>query len=275
MKFDIEVKLPSSKIKRIQELSNKDYLTIVKYINNGDYYGLNKFFENTVIDDDLNIFDRLYLLLYYRMTFIDSNITIDRDDKQIDISLVTLLNKLEENYRDFELTFSEKDIEVTLDLPTISYYSTIDELFTSTIQKVKIGNKSLTFYELPAAEQSQILDNLPVQIFNKIKDYIESISNDLLDVTVIAGNKAVGVERLGINIISNGLIELIANIFTTDLNQFYKLLYYFQNTITPGSNIFFDLSPIETKIILNQHNLRIEEENKELQKNQQQQQQQQ
>lgn len=273
MKFDIEVKLPSSKIKRIQELSNKDYLTIVKYINNGDYYGLNKFFESTVIDDDLNIFDRLYLLLYYRMTFIDSVITIDRDGKQIDISLVTLLNKLEENYRDFELTFREKNIEVTLDLPTISYYNTIDELFISTIQKVKIGNKSLTFYELPAAEQSQILDNLPVEVFNKIKAYIESISNDLLDVTVIAENKAVGVERFGINIISNGLIELVANIFTTDLNQFYKLLYYFQNTITPGSNIFFDLSPIETKIILNQHNQRIEEENKELQKNQQQQQQ--
>ena len=94
----------------------------------------------------------------------------------------------------------------------------------------------------------------------------------MLDVTVIAENKAVGVERFGINIISNGLIELVANIFTTDLNQFYKLLYYFQNTITPGSNIFFDLSPIETKIILNQHNQRIEEENKELQKNQQQQQ---
>ena len=272
MKFDIEVKLPSSKIKRIQELSNKDYLTIVKYINNSDYYGLNKFFESTVIDDDLNIFDRLYLLLYYRMTFIDSVITIDRDGKQIDISLVTLLNKLEENYRDFEHTFSEKNIEVTLDLPTISYYSTIDELFTSTIQEVKIGNKSLNFYELSAVEQSQILDNLPVEIFNKIKAYIESISNDLLDVTVIAENKAVGVERFGINIISNGLIELVANIFTTDLNQFYKLLYYFQNTITPGSNIFFDLSPIETKIILNQHNQRIEEENKELQKNQQQQQ---
>ena len=131
MKFDIEVKLPSSKIKRIQELSNKDYLTIVKYINNGDYYGLNKFFESTVIDDDLNIFDRLYLLLYYRMTFIDSIITIDKDGKQIDISLVALLNKLEENYRDFELTFREKNIEVTLDLPTISYYNTIDELFIS------------------------------------------------------------------------------------------------------------------------------------------------
>ena len=116
MKFDIEVKLPSSKIKRIQELSNRDYLTIVKYIQNGDYYGLNKFFENTIIDTDLNIFDRLYLLLYYRMTFIDGVITIDKDSRQVDINLVSLLNKLEENYRDFELIFTEKDIEVTLDL---------------------------------------------------------------------------------------------------------------------------------------------------------------
>ena len=273
MKFDIEVKLPSSKIKRVEELSNKDYLTIVKYIQNGDYYGLNKFFENTIIDTDLNIFDRFYLLLYYRMTFIDGVITIEKDGRQIDINLVSLLNKLEENYSDFELTFTEKDIEVTLDLPTISYYRTIDELFISAIKTLKVGNKSLNFYELPVDEQSQILDNLPIEVFNKIKDYIESISNDLLDVTVIAENKAVGVERFGINVISNGLMDFIAKVFTTDLNQFYKLLYYFQNTITPGSNIFFELSPIETKIILNEHNKRIEEENKELQKNQQQQQQ--
>lgn len=272
MQFDIEVKLPSGKVTRVEELCNRDYLTIVKYIHNEDYYGLNKFFENLVLDKDLHLFDRFYLLIYYRMVFVDSIITLNKDEKQIDIDLATLLNKLEERYRDFELVFVEKNIEVTLDLPNITYYSSIDELFFSTIKNLKINSKTLNFHELSNKEQSVILDNLPVEIFNTIKNYIETIASDLLDVTVITENKSVGIERVGINVINNGVIEFIANIFNTDLNQFYNLIYYFQNTITPGSNIFFELSPIEAKILLNQHNKRIEEENKELKKNQQQQQ---
>jgi hypothetical protein len=272
MRFDIEVKLPSGKVQRVEELCNRDYLTIVKYIHNDDYYGLNKFFENLVLDKALNIFDRFYLLIYYRMVFVDSIITITKNEKHIDVDLTSVLDKIESSYRDFEVVFVEKNIEVVLDLPNISYYTSIDEMFFSTIKTLKIDSNLLNFEELSTKEQTEILDNLPVEIFNKIKSYIETIASDLLDVTVISENKFVGVERLGVNVINNGIIDFIANIFNTDLDQFYKMLYYFQNTITPGSDIFFELSPIETKILMNQHNKRIEEENKELKKNQQQQQ---
>ena len=60
--------------------------------------------------------------------------------------------------------------------------------------------------------------------------------------------------------------QTITNILSTDLAAFYKLVYMFQNTIMPGSNLFFELSPIETKIILNEHSRRVKDENDKLQK---------
>lgn len=270
MQFDIEVKLPSGKIRRVPELSNADYLTIVKYIQNSDYYGLNTFFESTILDSDLNIFDRFYLLLYYRMTFIDDKIVINKDERQIDISLVSLLDKLEANYKDLETTFVEDGITIALDLPTISYFRNVDDLFISTIKSIEFGKKSLNFWTLDEEEKAAVLDNLPVSVFNHIRQYIETISKDLLDVTIIPENQSIGVERFGVDVIGNGVIEFIANIYTTDLNGFYNMIYLFQNTITPGSDTFFKMSPIEAKIIMAHHNKRIKDENEEIKKQQQQ-----
>ena len=71
MRFNVKIKLPSGKERRVQELSNKDYLTIIKFAENKDYEGLNLFFEDIILDPDLNIFDRLYILIYIRMLFVD------------------------------------------------------------------------------------------------------------------------------------------------------------------------------------------------------------
>ena len=128
MRFNVKIKLPSGKERRVQELSNKDYLTIIKFAENKDYEGLNLFFEDIVLDPDLNIFDRLYILIYIRMLFVDDMLVISNDERQIDVSLVTLLNTLESNYKDLETVFEENGIKVVLDLPSLSFFSKVDEL---------------------------------------------------------------------------------------------------------------------------------------------------
>ena len=268
MSFNVKIRLPSGKERRIPELSNQQYLTIVKFAVNKDYEGLNLFFESIILDADLNIFDRFYLLIYLRMLFIDDKLIINRGERQIDVSLVTLLDALETNYKDLETSFVEDGVQVVLDLPAMSYFNKVDDLFTGSIKNLTIGDRTLNFYELTSKEQTDILDNLPSSIFNKIKAYIESISNDLLDVTVIAENKSIGIERFGVDVIGNGAIQFIGDIFTTDLDQFYNMIYFFQNIITPGSDLFFKLSPIESKIIMNHHNKKIKEENNRLAKQQ-------
>jgi len=87
-----------------------------------------------------------------------------------------------------------------------------------------------------------------------------------MNITLIDANESIGVEKFSIDLIGNGVMQFITSIFSTSLESFYELVYIFSNTITPGSDIFFELSPVESKILLNQHNKRVKEENDQLQK---------
>ena len=143
MEFSIEVALPSGKKIRVKELKNSEYLSIIKFTENRDFKGLNDFFEALYIRPDLNIIDRIYLLLYIRMTSIEPDINITVDNKSISISVASMLDKIESSYVDLETTIEVNGIVVTLDLPCISYYETVDDLLIATIKHIQIGNESI------------------------------------------------------------------------------------------------------------------------------------
>ena len=266
MEFNVEIVLPSGRKCRVEELHNKEYLSIIKFAQNNDFVGISRLLDELFIEPDMNIFDRFYLLIYVRMLFIEGNIALNVEDRQVDVQLSAILDKLEANYVDLETKFEDNGIEITLDLPCISYYEHIDELFISTIKSVKIADAIVEFNTLSEEEQGQVMENLPASMFNHIEKFVRTTQETLLDVAIIDEDSSIGVERMSIDIIGNGVMQFITNIFSTDLAAFYKLIYVFQNTIMPGSNLFFELSPIETKIILNEHSSRVKEENDKLQK---------
>ena len=264
--FTVEVQLPSGKSTRIRELTNKEYLCIIKYAQNSDYIGLNKYFEERYIEPNMHIIDRLYLLIYVRMIFIDSNITLTVDDKRIDIGLESVLDNIEKSYIDLETRFTVSGIEVGLDLPCITYYKSVDELLIATIKELKINDNNIKFQNLSINEQREILDGLPANIFSSINKFIQTIQDNLLVMPLINENKALGMESMDIEVLGNGVMHFITSIFSTDLEGYYSLIYTFQNSIMPGSRFFFDMSPIETQLILNAHKKKLKAEHDQLQK---------
>lgn len=269
MEFNVEIVLPSGRKCRVEELTNKSYLSIIKFAQNNDLVGISRFFDELFIEPDMNIFDRFYLMIYVRMLFIEGSLSLNIGDRQVDVQLSTVLDKLETNYVDLETKFEEGGIEVTLDLPCISYYENVDDLLIATIKSVRISDSVVEFNTLSPEDQVQIMDNLPSSMFQHINKFIQTIQDNLLDIALIDENKSIGVERISIDIIGNGVMNFISNIYSTNLSSFYRLIYMFQNTIMPGSNLFFELSPIETTIILNEHSRRVKDENDKLQKQKQ------
>lgn len=269
MEFNVEIVLPSGKKVRVRELKNSEYLSIIKFAQNRDFVGLGAFFDELFISPDLNIVDRIYLLIYIRMMFIDSSITLTVDDKSIDVDLATMLNKIEANYVDLETKIVVNGIEVTLDYPCITHYESIDDLLIATIKHIQIGTDSIDYTMLEDEVRDEVMNNLPAAIFTHVSEFIKKIQDNVFDVDLIEENKAFGVEKIGINLMSNNVLEFVSSLYGTDLQGFYTLIYTFQNTIMPGSNYFFDMSPIETRIILNAHQKRIKDENDQLKKQQQ------
>ena len=265
--FSVEIKLPSGKRKRIQELNNKQYLTIIKYCENEDYRGLSLFFDDLYLSKDLDIFDRLYTLIYVRMIFVNDCLSFNtKENREVDISLSIVLDKLEQNYTNLNKRVEHDNIVIDLGLPTCLYFETIEDIFNNVIQKITINNESIDFISLSDNDKKAIQDNLPTTIFKKLKAYIDSLSENLLDIEVIESNETLGISEIKLSIIGNGVMQFIAMIYGNNLRSFYEFIYAFYAHITNGSDVFFDISPVESKILLNIHNKRIQEENKELKK---------
>jgi hypothetical protein len=269
MEFSIEVVLPSGKKIRVKELKNSEYLSIIKFTENRDFKGLNDFFEALYIRPDLNIIDRIYLLLYIRMTFIEPDINITVDNKSISISVASMLDKIESSYIDLETTIEVNGIVVTLDLPCISYYETVDDLLIATIKHIQIGNESIDYNELDDEVREEVLSNLPAALFGRVTGFIQTIQDNILNCELIEENKSLGIDGVTISLMSGNMLEFISSMYRTDLQGFYNLIYSFQNTIMPGSNLFFNISPVESRIILKAHQKRMKEENDQLKKQQQ------
>jgi hypothetical protein len=269
MEFSIEIALPSGKTVRVRELKNSEYLSIIKFAQNKDFRGLGAFLDEFFIRPDLNIVDRIYLLIYMRMTFIEPDINLSIDNRSITVSVASMLDKIEESYVDLETKVDINGIEVTLDLPCITYYDTIDELLLATIKHVQIGNDSIDYNELDDEVRDEVLNNLPAAVFSHVNSFLQTIQDNLLNVDLIEENKSIGIDAVRINLMANNILEFISNIYGTDLQGFYTLIYSFQNTIMPGSSCFFDMSPVETRIIMKAHQKRLKDENDQLKKQKQ------
>ncbi len=268
--FNVEVVLPSGKSRRINELNNKQYLVIIKFCENKDFFGLSEYFNTIFLDDDLDIIDRFYLLVYARMIFVEENLTFTtKEQRNVDISLNIVLEKLESiSYSIFNKTISHDNIDIKLGIPTALYFKDIDDLYTNIIKEIIFDNEAVDFVSLNTEDRSIILDKLPVKLFEGLQQYLADLSSSAFNMTLISENKRLNIQEINLNLISNGVIEFISAIFSIDLRSYYDLMYAFYNKILNGSNIFSTMSPMETKIILNIHNKYIKKQNEELKRQQ-------
>ena len=266
--FTTEILLPSGAARRINELNNKDYLAIIKFCQNNDFYGLSEAFESLYEYRDLDIIDKFYILIYVRMLYIDSNLTFNRDDgRSYEVGLDRILSKLKNiSSIDFNEQIKEDGVVVSLSLPKTIFFKDVTDLYNSIITSVEYNGDKFYFKDLDLKDKDAILNKLPSKLFDGIQRYIDNISSSVFNMTVIEGNEKYNIDQLKLNLISNGVIEFIAAIFKVDLFSYYELLYAFYNTILHGSTIFEDLSPVETKLILKIHNKNISKQNEELKK---------
>lgn len=267
--FSIEVTLPSGKLVRINELNNKDYLVILKFCHNNDYKGLNSFFEKLYLTPDLDVFDRFFVLLYVRKLFVSGKLNfLGKNEVDIAYNINDMLEKLIDNYINFERSLEADGIKFKVDIPQGSYFSSIDDLYQYTIREVEYNNNTIIFSKLSEDERNAVLNRLPTSAFVAIQKYLEELSDSLFDLTLIEENKDFEISEVNINLMSNGVLYFIASIFKLDLTHFYETLYNYNQYVSNGSGDFFKLTFNEVKLLLKIHAERIKKENEEIEKKQ-------
>lgn len=267
--FNVKVQLPSGKSIRIAELKNKDYLIILKYCENLDLEGLNDIFNSLFFSKDLSldIIDKFYILLTVRMIFIDPDLTFaDEKSNSIKFNISNILDKIDHFENNFERTISIQNFTITLGLPDIIYFKDVSDIYNSTIKTIIFNNKVINFNTLSVEEKEQVLTYIPNAVFSHINKHIIRITQQLQDFILIDKNEQFNIDEVNTNIISNEFMGFILSIFSTGLKNFFELLYAFSSKIQISGPTFYELSPLDTRVIINIYNKDITDQNNELQK---------
>jgi len=267
--FKVKVQLPSGKHIRVEELKNKDYLTILKYCENTDTEGLNDLFNNLIFKGDLkslDIIDKFYVLLIVRMIFIDPDLIFaDENNNNIKFSISNILEKIDHFQNDYNKTINVQDFTIELGLPNLIYFNDVNDIYISTIKSIRLKDKLINFAELDNTEKELILSYLPNTLFTHINNYITQVSKQLQDFVIVEQNQQFNIAEINTNIISNGFMSFILNIFSTGLKSFLEMLYIFANKINIEGVTYYELSPLDSKVLINIYNKDISDQNKALQ----------
>lgn len=265
--FSIELELPSGKKLRVPELNNRDYLDIIKFCSNDDLYGLEMKFRSILSLEKLSIIDVFYTLVYMRSVFIGNEISFAGKDKiEIKYSLDILLEKIISSHVEHNAVIKVGNIQINTSIPNCLYFENIDALYTSTIKSMTHNGIDIDFSDLSKSDQTVILDRLPTEAFLKIQQFINTLSEELSDITLIENNDMVGLEEYRASLLGNSLVNFIKLIFNYDLNTFYEMMYNYNHFVSNGSGDFFNLTFLEVSLLMNIHADRIKKENEESKK---------
>jgi hypothetical protein len=268
--FQVKVNLPSGKIISLSELKNRENQVILKYCENSDAEGLNNYFNNTIFkhNKSLDIIDKFYTLLALRMIFIDPDIIfIDKAGNEIKYSIANILNKVELLDIDYNKRIIVNDnITIDLSLPNLLYFININDIYISTIKNIKLQSEQIIFCDLASDIQEEILKELPNSLFRHINKHITHISQQLQTLIIIEENVGLNISEYSTDIISNQLMGFIMSLFSTGLKNFFEVMYTFTTKLHIDGATFLNLTPLDSRVLLNIYNKDIDEQNKALKK---------
>lgn len=265
--FSLKLTLPSGREVRLQEISNRVYFDILKFCENQDFEGFNMYLESIIFNEmrDIDIIDRLYIMLYYRMLFVSENIVFNSDSlqgkfKEVKYNIRTILEKIEEQYGDHSLIITEGDISITLGLPNTLFFKSVEDVYNSVVKTVTYKNETVDLSTVTIEEKNTIISHLPIKVFTEVQKYTDRLSQTLSNFVLIEANTEFDIQQHEINIISNGLMMFICSLFGGGLSAFYVTMFNFVSKLQMDSNLFFSITPIEMRVIFNIHTEEVEEQ---------------
>ena len=264
-KFHIKLALPSGKTIDIVELTNFNYLAILKYCENQDLAGLNLFFEEVIFKNNTesySILDKFYCLVAIRMIFIGPEISLINDNHNISYSVAKILSNLDSFEVEQSKLITVRGFKILLGLPNIMYFNNIGEMYTSMIKTICFNNNTINFSTLTKEEQDPILAQLPTIILTRINQFALELSKTLKDCTIIDGNNSLNIAEVKATILSNEFMNIIVSLFSTGLKNFYNTMYIAFTKIHIDGPTFKEMSPQEIAVLINIYNEEINEQNK-------------
>lgn len=284
--FKTKAYLPSlKKFILLNELTNKQYINILKYVQNDDTVNLNKYFnhlietmsDNTISISKMNRIDRFCLLLHIRIVGIGPELTLNLNCKQTGKEYTGRidLNDILQSLTDLPVRM-EKRIQVTdgvtvkLSIPKQLHNENLGmlEMISQCIDYINVNGTILTHQETTNHYRIQVLENLPGSCMSAIHDFIQTAQKPFEDFVVLEDNNP-HVESLTkshrLSLFDNSIFEFLKLCYTDNLSNFYQLIYNL-SSINFSPEYIMNISPAESIIYIQFKKQEIEAEKQQHEK---------
>ena len=276
-KFVFNVYLPSTKeYTRVSELTNSEYINILKFNKNNDLKGMSDYMEWLIQSKmqttvNLHRIDKFCILLTLMMVNISPTVTLtgkcETTDQEYDIrvDIVDVLNTIT-NVDYIIPVIDSNDIKITTKYPTsiMCESPTIHHIIdTISIAGVTYQTESMTDDQF-----NQVIGALPGRMFKSIVDTVRDMRDKhtdqvLLDVfSPYIDNPTHS--KLTLDLLGNSLFEFICTLLGHDLNGFYELQFAMMNNYKFPPEYYMQITPTEVKTFYGYMRSDVEKKNKHI-----------
>jgi hypothetical protein len=255
---------PSGKKCKLNEIANRDYLILLKFLNGDNYEGfyekLDSLISETIPDFiDFDIVDKAYIYIAFYFYSIKASIGVKAEKfDMVEVPLTTILDSIENSY----IKTTKKGKFYKWDNCEITYPNILEIEDDNININYVSGLISVNGVELTTQNKIDLAKNAPLQALNEIESFIKNNFNS----EIYFCKDQIGVNDIRDNIINPGLFHSIAYIYKESLEQFYNMMYLMCHYIRISWDNLLDFTPIELSIIYNDFVEDKEEQNKKQKK---------
>lgn len=199
----------------IKPILFKNIIDIARLIYDDNDKGLANYLESLLGIEKLCIVDKFFVVLKAKQIFIDENISVNSNGKNINLHTNLIIEPL------FNIESQKKElyhdkITAELDLPSKIITTNSEDIYLNIIKSISFQDVKIEFDGLSSEERDLVLTSLPATFIRTIRKFFSSVD---LNYTVLKGIEG-RISSININFFSNEPFNLIKTLIGG-----YDLLY--------------------------------------------------
>ena len=241
--------VPSGKEFNLNELSNRDYLVLLKFLNGenlkGFYNTLDLLLKDSIPDfDSLDICDKAYIYIAFYFYSVKSSISLKGEKfDSVEVPLTILLDSLEHGYKKDHIKCSFHNWSADVHYPTKLIFDDNNTILIDYLSSLR----SVAGVQINAENLEQLRAQTPTKILGDLEHDVKSNLSYNVDISKNIPNSV----NISDNILNPALFHSISYIYKDLLENFYNMQYLMTHYIKVSWDSLLDMTPIESTILFN------------------------
>lgn len=238
---------PSGKHYNLKELTNKEYLILLKFLNGENFQGFYNALDTLISKSipsfkDLDICDKAYIYIAYYFYSVRSSITIKSEKiDSVEIPLTYILDNIENNYKKETFNIRFHNWNAKIHYPTKLVF---DEANTLLIDFLS-GLRYIEDLEITPERLASLRKSISTKLINDVEYEIKKYLNFNIEIA----KDIPGANDIVENIFSPSIFYSIAYIYKELLENFYNMQYLLSHYVRVDWESLLNMTPIETTIL--------------------------